>query len=89
MTLRRLIEAQFRHVRAKEFLVAKSKNASRDNKVPSNGNWVTRDSSGRSYVSKKADSYGSFKGHALPPPGRNNIIVRTPNPLPSPKESDS
>lgn len=70
--------------------MAKTESTRKNAQKSSNGNWISRDSSnGRSRIVKHVDSYGSFRGQALPPPGRDNIIVRTPNPLPSPKEADS
>lgn len=36
-----------------------------------------------------SDDYGSYRGRRLPPPGRENIVVRTPNPLPAPKSLGS
>ena len=69
--------------------MAKKQSTPRTNKSAQTSNWVKPDSSGRWHAVRKVDSYGSYKGQALPPPGRNNIIVRTPNPLPSPKEADS
>lgn len=79
-----------RSSRAKELTMVKNRSTPKDVKPSRNGNWIKRDSSsGRWRVVRGADSYGTFKGEALPPPGRDNIIVRTPNPLPAPKEVDS
>ncbi len=57
-------------------------------KGPEGGSWVKRDRKQSSAVQDGA-SYGTYKGQALPPPGREHIIVRTPNPLPAPKDVDS
>lgn len=51
--------------------------------------WVKPEKSGQGRVVRNADTYGSYKGQPLPPPGRDHIIVRTPNPLPAPKTVDS
>ena len=39
--------------------------------------------------SKQYAVYHSADGHVLPPPGPSNIIVRTANPLPAPKDVKS
>jgi hypothetical protein len=69
--------------------MAKKSGSVKESKQSPDGNWVKRDHSGERHAVRHADSYGTYKGQALPPPGRDNIIVRTPNPLPAPKERDS
>jgi hypothetical protein len=73
----------------KEHNMAKKPGREKDDKQSPDGNRVKRDPSGEWQAVRHADSYGTYKGQALPPPGRDNIIVRTPNPLPAPKERDS
>jgi hypothetical protein len=52
---------------------------------PAKTPWVKPEKSQHGRIGRNADTYGSYKGQPLPPPGRDHIIVRTPNPLPAPK----
>jgi hypothetical protein len=61
----------------------------KDEKSLPNGNWVKHDRYGNRHAVRNAESYGTYKGQAMPPPGRDHIIVLTPNPLPAPKDVDS
>jgi hypothetical protein len=74
---------------AKEKNVSKNLGAQKRDKQESGSAWVKRDAKSGKIYDKDIGSYGFFRGEQLPPPGRNNVIVRTPNPLPSPKETNS
>ncbi len=52
---------------------------------PAKAPWGKPEKSQQGRIVRNADTYGSYKGQPLPPPGRDHIIVRTPNPLPAPK----
>jgi hypothetical protein len=67
----------------------KEQGSSSSHKQPENGGWTKKSDGDLRRYGRVVDSYGTYRGEALPPPGRDNIIVRTPNPLPAPKEVDS